>query len=155
MSETTADTPIRLFHGEHAFLSNFYPSVLDYEGLVYPTVEHAYQAAKVLDEEGRIKLRDAATPGAVKKMGRRVKRRKDWFAVNLGIMTDLIRQKFTRYPDLREWLLLTGERELIEGNNWGDDFFGMVKDDKTGQWRGENHLGKMLMLIRAELREQA
>jgi ribA/ribD-fused uncharacterized protein len=155
MSETTADTPIRLFHGEHAFLSNFYPSPLDYEGLTYPTVEHAYQAAKVLDQDGRIKLRDAATPGAVKRMGARVKRRKDWFSVNLGIMTDLIRQKFTRYPDLGEWLLLTGDRELIEGNNWGDDFFGMVKDDKTGQWRGENHLGKMLMQVRAELREQA
>jgi ribA/ribD-fused uncharacterized protein len=152
MSETK---PIRTFHGEHSFLSNFYPSPLTYEGMEYPTLEHAYQAAKTPDQAERLKMKAVATPGAAKKMGTRVKRRKDWFAVNLGIMTDLIRQKFTRYPDLKEWLLATEDRELIEGNDWGDDFFGMVKDGKTGEWRGENHLGKMLMLVRAELREQA
>src|SRR5262245_58038968 len=119
MSEATPATPIRMFHGEHAYLSNFYPSPVDYEDLTYPTIEHAYQAAKVLDEETRLKFRDTPTPGAVKRMGAKVKRRKDWFSVNLGIMTDLIRQKFTHDPDLKEWLLLTGDRELIEGNDWG------------------------------------
>lgn len=148
-------TPIRHFSGEYAFLSNFYPSSLTYEGTEYPTLEHAYQAAKTLDPAARQKMKEVATPGAAKKMGRHVKRRKDWFSVNLGIMTDLIRQKFTRYPDLGEWLLATGERDLIEANSWGDDFFGMVKENKTGEWHGENHLGKMLMLIRAELQGQA
>ena len=154
MSDTDS-MPIRHFSGEYAFLSNFYPSSLKYDGVEYPTLEHAYQAAKTLDAGEREKMRTVATPGAAKKMGRRVKRRKDWFAVNLGIMTALIRQKFTRYPELGEWLLATGDRELIEANSWGDDFFGMVKDAKTGAWHGENHLGKMLMQIRAELRENA
>lgn len=148
-------TPIRHFSGEYGYLSNFYPSPLTYEGVEYPTLEHAYQAAKTLDQAERAKMKAVATPGAAKKMGKRVKRRKDWFAVNLGIMMELIRQKFTRYPDLGEWLLATGERELIEANNWGDDFFGMIKDSKTGAWRGENHLGKMLMRMRGELREKA
>lgn len=150
----TDSAPIRHFNGDHAFLSNFYPSPVTYEDLEYPTVEHAYQAAKSTDQEVRLKVQALATPGAAKRAGRRIKRRKDWFAINLGIMTDLLRQKFTRYPELGDLLLATGECELIEGNDWGDDFFGMVKDKKTGEWRGENQLGRMLMLVRSELRSR-
>jgi len=153
---TDIDTPpIRHFSGEYNFLSNFYPSSITYEGVEYPTLEHAYQAAKTPDLAARQKIKEVATPGAAKKMGKRAKKRKDWFSVNLGIMTDLIRQKFTRYPELGEWLLATRDRPLIEANSWGDDFFGMVKDNKTGEWHGENHLGKMLMLVRTELQEKA
>jgi len=34
------------FKGDFRFLSNFYPVNVDYEGIMYPTVEHAYVAAK-------------------------------------------------------------------------------------------------------------
>lgn len=146
------DEPITDFRGEHDFLSNFYPSPVEMDGAEYSTVEHAFQAAKVHDFAQRRAIRDAASPGKAKQMGRRVKRREDWFDVSLDIMEALVRQKFTRYPQLREKLLSTGSRTLIEGNNWGDKFYGCVWDSQKGDWVGENHLGRILMKVRDELR---
>lgn len=143
---------ITSFRGKHHFLSNFHASPVTFEGLDYPTVEHAYQAAKTDDPDKRRKIQAMDTPAAAKKYGARLKRPANWRQINMALMTDLIRQKFTRYPDLREQLLATGDTELVEGNDWGDDFFGMVWDDTTQDWRGENRLGNMLMQVRAELR---
>jgi len=63
----------------------------------------------------------------------------------MQMMEELLRLKFES-PELRKLLLETGEHELIEGNNWGDRFWGVVDGV------GDNHLGKLLMKIRAELR---
>jgi N-glycosidase YbiA len=147
--------PITHFRDEHHFLSNFYPAPIEYEGMMYDTVEHAYQAAKSDDDAVRRKVQVAASPAAAKSMGKRIPRRENWFAVNLGILEALVRQKFTHYPELGAKLVATGDTELIEGNTWNDKFFGMVQDKKTGAWKGENHLGKILMRVREELRETA
>ncbi len=56
--------------------------------------------------------------------------------------------KFTRHFDLREKLLATGDRKLVEGNTWGDTFWGVCRGN------GKNHLGKILMKIRAELQAE-
>ena len=64
----------------------------------------------------------------------------------LGITEDVIRQKFNN-PELKEKLIATGDAELIEGNPWGDTFWGVCEG------KGENHLGKILMKIRSELNE--
>jgi ribA/ribD-fused uncharacterized protein len=143
--------PISMFRGDHDFLSNFYPSVVTFDGADYPTIEHAFQAAKTFDYAQRRALANARTPSEAKRMGRRVKRRDDWFAVSLIIMEDLVRQKFTRYPDLRVALLGTGDVDLIEGNTWNDKFYGCIWDSKQGAWVGENHLGRILMKVRSEL----
>lgn len=133
------------FRGAHAFLSNFHDSPVEYEGVEYPTVEHAYQAAKTLNGELRLNAL-GLTAGQVKRWGAKLPRRADWFGVSLGVMEELVREKFMRHPDLLEKLLATGEEELVEGNNWGDAFWGMVGGV------GENHLGRILMKVRAELR---
>ncbi len=146
---------ITWFRGEYDFLSNFYPSDVALDGVDYPTVEHAFQAAKTFDHEKRAALRRAATPKSAKAMGRRLKRREDWFEVSLQIMEDLVRDKFTRHADLRERLLATGDAELVEGNNWNDRFYGAVYNSHTETWDGENHLGRILMKVRDELRESA
>jgi ribA/ribD-fused uncharacterized protein len=145
--------PIVSFRGKYDFLSNFYPSEIEMDGIAYPTVEHAYQAAKTPDEDKRREVAALVKPGAAKAAGRRIKPPHNWREYNLELMTDLIRQKFTRYPDLREKLKATGDAELIEGNNWNDRFFGKCRDKKTGEWVGENKLGLMLMRVREELRE--
>jgi ribA/ribD-fused uncharacterized protein len=72
--------------------------------------------------------------------------RPDWEQVKILIMTSLVRDKFTRHQDLKEQLLATGDAELIEGNWWGDTFWGVCKG------KGENHLGKVLMKVREELK---
>lgn len=140
--------PITTFRGDHEFLSNFTHSPLTYEGEIYPTVEHAFQAAKTFDPIERQKVRTAASPGSAKRLGRRVTLRADWETVKYDIMLALLRQKFSD-PVLREKLLATGDAELIEGNTWGDRTWGCV--EVKGKWVGKNRLGQLLMKVRGEL----
>ena len=133
------------FDGEHAFLSNFWPSPLTLDGITYPTVEHAFQAAKAIDPLERQRIAALPTPGAAKRAGRKVAIRPDWEQVNVAIMEDLVRRKFAD-PELAGKLLATGDEELIEGNTWNDRFWGVCRGV------GRNELGKILMRVRAELR---
>lgn len=135
------------FVDRYRFLSNFYPAVVTLGGEEYPSVEHAYQAAKTLDLSKRRMIRRAVTAGDAKKLGRNLALlRPDWSTVKLEVMETLVREKFTRHHDLGKLLLLTGYEELIEGNYWGDTFWGVCKG------KGQNHLGKILMRVREELR---
>lgn len=120
-----------------------------FEGELYPTVEHAFQAAKALDLQVRAGIREAGHPAAAKQMGRRVDLRKDWEQVKYGIMLDLLRDKF-RDPELRTLLMATGDAQLIEGNTWNDKIWGAVL--VKGEWIGKNNLGKLLMQVRTECR---
>ena len=139
---------ITRFRGDHAFLSNFHPAEISFEGECYPTVEHAFQAAKTLDPGEREKVRLAATPTLAKRLGRKVTLRRDWEAIKVNVMRDLLRLKFQQ-PELREQLLATGTARLIEGNTWNDRTWGCVWV-KT-QWVGRNLLGQLLMQVRTEL----
>lgn len=141
---------ITSFRGSFSFLSNFYPCSIHYEGILYPSVEHAHQAAKSLDPAVRKKFLNPGRrggAGAAKRLGRQVVLRADWEEVKLGIMLTLLRQKF-RTGELRHALLATGDAELIEGNTWFDFYWGVCNG------RGDNHLGKLLMQVRDELDSQ-
>lgn len=135
--------PITSFSGEFVWLSNFYPARVQYAGLTYPTVENAYQAAKLLDPGVRIPF-TRCTPREAKRMGGRFMIRSDWEDLRLAIMEQLIRQKFAD-EYLRKRLCRTRGRQLIEGNNWGDRFWGMCNGV------GENHLGIILMRVREDV----
>jgi ribA/ribD-fused uncharacterized protein len=137
---------IDCFRGDYRFLSNFWPVEITYEGLTYPAVEHAYQAAKSLDPAVRMKFLNPGRrggAGAAKRMGQRVVLREDWEEVKLGIMLDLLRLKFANRV-LRTQLVATGDTILVEGNDWHDYFWGVCMGV------GENHLGKLLMQVREE-----
>lgn len=138
---------IRTFKNKNAFLSNFYPVFVYYEGMRFPSVEHAFQAAKTNDLETRKLFMIAPTAKDAKRLGRQVKLRKDWDSVKVNVMEMLLRQKFAR-PALREQLLNTKDSMLIEGNNHGDTFWGVCKG------AGENYLGRLLMKIRQEINEE-
>lgn len=130
------------FFGEYRFLSNFYPGEIEFEGIKYPTVEHAYQASKTLDENIRKCVASLPTPMDAKKSGSRsIELRSDWERVKFDIMKECVSKKFN-IPELKEMLLNTGSAELIEGNTWGDKIWGVCE----GQ--GQNLLGKILMEIR-------
>jgi ribA/ribD-fused uncharacterized protein len=140
-------SPIISFTKEHAFLSNFYSSPVVYDFTIWPTVEHAYQAAKSEDYTVRQKIYNSLSPGVAKRIGREVKLRSDWESVKLSIMEMLLRDKFAVDCSLAVKLDKTGDAELIEGNYWGDRFWGQCP---VGQ--GENHLGRLLMKIRLDNR---
>lgn len=137
--------PITSFSGAYRFLSNFYPAEILVEFIMYPTVEHAYQAMKTLDVKERKKVALLEKPGDVKRYGRTLRLREDWDVVKLTVMKNLCTQKFDFYS-LRKKLLDTYPLELIEGNTWGDTFWGQCP-----LGNGENHLGKILMKVREEL----
>jgi ribA/ribD-fused uncharacterized protein len=131
------------FMGEFRFLSNFQAATVMYLGMLFPTTENAYQAAKsdnatVREEFTRISAKDA------KRAGRNVVMREDWDKSKMDVMLDLNRQKF-KIPALRAMLLATGDRELIEGNWWHDTYWGVCDGV------GENRLGKILMMVRKEI----
>lgn len=137
---------IQEFRGEYFFLSNFYEAPVTYRGLTYGSNEAAFQAQKCMTETERAEF-TALRPSDSKRMGRRVRLRPDWEDVKIGIMEDIVRAKFTQNADLKAMLLATGEAELEEGNNWNDTFWGVHKSNG----RGLNHLGRILMKVRAEL----
>lgn len=142
---------IDCFDGEFAFLSNFYPAEVEFEGLRYPTSEHAFQAAKTLDQKIRREfITECETPGKAKRKGNKLCLRPDWENIKLDIMTTIVRNKFYTNPELAEKLQATGDAILIEGTTWHDTFWGI--DLKTGE--GENHLGQILMKIRDELKNK-
>lgn len=137
---------ITSFRGEHSFLSNFYACEVVYDGVVYPSVEHAYQAAKFLDPDLREQVRACETAGQAKKLGRGFALREDWDAVKLQTMSALVEDKFLRDPELGAKLLATKRALLVEGNWWGDTFWGVCRG------KGSNHLGKILMGVRQKLK---
>ena len=140
---------IKEFKGIYNFLSNFYPAKIVIDGLEYATTEHYFQSMKFLDPEIQKKIRTTPTPSLAKKLSKRYKKREDWYDISLEVMEKALRAKFS-IPKLHRMLLATDDIYLQEGNRWNDTFWGV--DLKTG--KGENHLGRLLMKIRAELKKK-
>lgn len=137
---------INEFKGKYRFLSNFYKTTVEFEGKKYPSSENAFQAAKSLDDKVRDKF-TTIEPNEAKKLGREIELRPDWEQVKIGIMYDILKAKFSD-PKMCQMLLSTENCYLIEGNDWGDTFWGY--NIKKGF--GFNHLGRLLMKLRLEIR---
>lgn len=134
------------FTGDYDWLSNFYQSPMVVPTLgVAKTLEHAYQAMKAANASDKEWVMKAATPTEAKKRGRVVGLRVDWELVKVPIMHDLLGLKFFFDTKLSCKLLSTGEAELVEGNTWGDTFWGVCKGE------GQNMLGKLLVMRRTIL----
>lgn len=140
---------IKQFNKEYAAFSNFYPCAVHFEGLNYPTTEHAFQAAKSKNGMDRriISELSADQAGEAKRLGRQVVLRKDWSIVNISIMKRLLMQKFS-YDNFKELLLSTGDEHIVEGNYWHDNFWGDCYCKKCKDIEGQNNLGKLIMKVR-------
>lgn len=136
--------PITEFTRQYRWLSNFESSVITYHQIMFPTVEHAYQAFKTRDHMWFNKIAQADGARQAKFFGRQAPIRPDWDEVKDDIMLDCIRLKF-HIPEFKEKLLATGTREIIEGNYWGDIYWGVCRG------RGQNKLGRIIMRVREEL----
>jgi ribA/ribD-fused uncharacterized protein len=136
------------FRDRYAWLSNFAPVEIEVDGIVYPSVEHAYQACKCDDVGWKNFCSDKRNSAAsVKKNGRKVSLIPNWDSKRLDIMKSLINKKFDQEP-YRSLLIETGNTILIEGNNWGDTFYGVSLKSR----KGHNHLGRLIMSKREELK---
>jgi ribA/ribD-fused uncharacterized protein len=139
------DGEIRGFFGPYRFLSNFYilDSGVTFEDLVYPSTEHAYQAAK-WPKNKRTQFLDV-TAAKSKHLGKEAPNfnAKKWNKNKVELMRALVFQKFERNLVLRKKLLAMEGYVLDERNSWSDTFWGT---DENGN--GENHLGLILMSVR-------
>jgi N-glycosidase YbiA len=135
------------FRDKYRFLSNFQRCPIIYDGIFYPSAEHAYVAAKTLDIKERVEISLIESSGKAKKYGQTMNVRPDWDKIKYEVMEKIVRIKFHN-TELREMLLATGDEELVELNTWGDVTWGVCNGI------GENWLGKILMEVRSELRKE-
>lgn len=127
----------------YEWLSNFFLTPIEYADAIWPSVEHAYQAAKTTDPEQREAIRAASTASAAKKLGKHVVDLvPHWNERRVFVMAELIHRKFTPGSDLAARLLATADAKLVHYSPW-DKFWGVGTDG-----HGENHLGRILMECR-------
>lgn len=141
--------------GGHSFLSNFYESPLlilpnrhtaALTPSSYASAEHFYQAAKASSLEDHDLVLACSTPGEAKRAGRQVRIRDNFLAERLEVMRYVLRHKFpVDGGPLSEMLVETGDAILLEGNTWGDTYWGVCRG------KGQNWLGHLLMARRAEV----
>ena len=141
LGRMTKKADITGFRDAYYFLSNFYPCQVTLDGVRYPSVEAAFQAAKTLDPALRVQF-TTGTAAEAKAKGKKLKLRPDWESVKLEVMEDLLAQKFAPRNKLAGLLKDTGTRQLIETNSWQDTYWGVCNG------KGTNHLGRLLMELR-------
>jgi ribA/ribD-fused uncharacterized protein len=143
-------------------LSQWWPSPFVVDGVTYATAEHWMMAAKARlfeDRKAERRVLTAGHPSQAKNAGRLVRGfdEQTWRRERFGIVVEGSVHKFTAHEDLREFLLNTGDRVLVEASPvdrvWG---IGLAADDEAAnnpeRWRGPNLLGFALMEARDRLR---
>ena len=128
--------------------SNLYKSSIDFEGRIYPTAEHAYQAGKAKKPKVREWILAAPSPSlaAMAAHGLYVwDIVPNWNQIKYDRMRRVLLAKFTQHPKLRALLVQTGAKRLVEAgtvNNAVNRLWGEVDGV------GKNMLGQMLMELR-------
>lgn len=155
---------INSFSGDYRFLSNFFPCSVSLSSIGFKSIEHAYQAAKFLDStnDGLTQIFDqircSKRAGEAKHIANAHKDEviESFHSKKVILMTRLIYQKFSllggnhnpEHAELACALLATGNDLLVEGNNWGDTFWGVCDGV------GKNILGEILRLRRESLKHE-
>jgi N-glycosidase YbiA len=151
--QVEAEPAIRFYSvsAEYGELSNFALYSITLKGKRWPTSEHYFQAQKFVEARDQEEIRNANTPMLAARWGRDRKRklRRDWERVKIGVMREAVEAKFRQHDELRALLLATGNARLIEHTE-NDDFWG-----DGGDGSGRNELGRILMAVRARLREES
>lgn len=155
------ERPIVSFSGPYRFLSNPFPCTIWWEGVYYPSAEHAFQAAKSLDHDERTLIASIPDWREAKAYGRQIRLRPGWDWLRRPLMLSVVTMKFAQNWELARDLAQTGQRLLLEGNTWGDTDWGAVPEGHrawSGQlpwwhhgqqaWAGHNWLGLALMFTR-------
>lgn len=137
----------------YGVFSNLYKREIEFEGVRYPTAEHAYQAGKPRKDSVREWLLGAPSPALLAMAAHGLYSWdicSDWSKIKFDRMKRVLRAKFTQHEDLCELLLSTGEARLVEAATV-DNSVNRTWGEVNG--KGKNMLGNLLMEVRAELRE--
>jgi ribA/ribD-fused uncharacterized protein len=139
---------IKGFFGPYRFLSNFHQCPVYFDGVMYPSTENAFMAAKTVDPLQREQFR-YIEPKEAKAIGRKINLRPDWEEVKYDVMLAVCFDKFYRNKSIRQKLIDTKEAYLEETNHWGDQIWGANEYGEV-----KNSLGQILMHIRDVFRRQ-
>ncbi|GMQ95182.1 MAG: hypothetical protein BMS9Abin13_294 [Patescibacteria group bacterium] len=146
------DTEKQIFFYEQEFyvFSNFSSFKLEWKGFLWMTSEHAYHSEKFEDENLIEQLKNTRSAHDAMKLAyaNKSKYRKDWDNMKLEVMKEILRAKVQQHLYVKKKLLESGHKELIE-NSWRDPYWGWGPNKD-----GENHLGKLWMEIRDEMRSR-
>jgi len=136
--------------GDYGAFSNFSRHGFELDGQYWKTSEHYFQAQKFVGTEYADQVREARTPKESATLGRRrdFPLRKDWEQVKDDVMRKAVLKKFQTHDEIRKLLLETGDQDIVE-NAPGDYYWGCGKDGS-----GKNMLGKILMEVRQQLRDE-
>lgn len=138
------------FRGEYHFLSNFYFCEIRTSLVngVFPSSEHLFQYLKAVNKEEALEILKAQHPAEAKKLGKKVTLRPDWKDIKVRVMKYVLKLKFDQNRILKAKLISTKGIELIEGNNWHDNFWGACSCGWCTNKPKRNMLGILLMELR-------
>lgn len=131
--------------------SNLYWCEIKFEGVRYPTAEHAYQAGKPRKPQVRDWLLAAPSPALLAMAAHGLYYwdvTPDWSRTKFDRMRRVLRAKFMQHEDLRKLLLSTGSARIVEAANV-DNAVNRLWGEVNGV--GKNMLGVLLMELRDEL----
>ncbi|CAM6001872.1 unnamed protein product, partial [Sphagnum balticum] len=143
-----SEAPIDNFNGYFEFLNNDFPAWVHFEDVLYPSVTTAYQASRTEDKQIRQSINEAETYEQLAAIAAKIKNPADWGSRRYKIMESLVRDKFKRNKTIRDKLVETGTRHLINKYPKGGDnetYWGLVNQS------GLNNLGKILETVRSEI----
>ena len=145
---------IRFYHSDQTWgkFSNFSQHAVYLQMKIWRTAEHFYQAQKFNDRSLQEFVRSAPTPMLAKQKANQLAPqhlRADWPIVKEKVMGEVLLAKFNQHPELRQLLLSTQQRSIVEHTRndsyWGDG----------GDGTGLNRLGVLLMQLRTQLSVQS
>jgi ribA/ribD-fused uncharacterized protein len=137
--------PITFYTPEFYVFNNFSAHAIEFRGKLYPTAEHAYQAAKCTDPHGKEEIRKARSPILAKRSANetfRATRDPDWNTKKLAVVEEILRAKLAQHPEAQDALRDSGDEDIVEDSP--TDYFWGAGADGSGQ----NMLGRLWMKIR-------
>lgn len=140
--------PINFVENRFHYLSPFSAHRIEIWMEVFPTVEHAYQASRIIPSAARDMIKAAASPMDAWREGQKYKSRPEYLIPNFNkdaVMEELFRAKLAQHPDILEILKESGDRDLLKV--YATDYYWGTGEDGTG----ENRMGKLWMKIRGEM----
>ena len=152
-STKQADIPFyRANEKPYGAFSNLFRRPMEFEGRVYPTAEHAYQAGKARKDEVREWILSAPTPSLVAMAAHGLYTWDivpEWSRTKFDRMRKVLKVKFSQHEDLKKLLLSTGNARLVEAGRT-DNAVNRTWGEVNG--KGQNMLGVLLMEVRDEIR---
>ena len=151
----------RYLEEEYGFLSNWYLSDFELDGIKFSSVEQymMYQKARYFNDEYCMEeIMKTDDPSKIKSLGRQVSNFNStyWNGIRQIVVYRALYAKFSQNEDLKEKLKATGDNILAEctvsdliwgiGIPMGDDSLSDVS-----KWKGQNLLGYALMMVREQL----